>query len=70
MNAALRVLHWACRLFLAGLFIYTGYIKVQSPLQFSAAISGYRLVPDAMVLPLATYLPWLEIVLGALLLTG
>jgi len=70
MNLALRILHWVCRLSLAGIFIYSGYIKVKSPLQFSAAIVGYKLVPDALVLPLATYLPWLEIGLGALLVTG
>ena len=70
MNAALRILHWLCRLLLAGIFIYSGYVKVQSPLQFSAAISGYKIVPDVLVLPLATYFPWLEIALGAMLLVG
>ena len=70
MSIALRVIHWACRLLLAGIFIYSGYVKIQAPLQFSAAISGYKLVPDSLVLPLATYLPWLELALGALLLSG
>jgi uncharacterized membrane protein YphA (DoxX/SURF4 family) len=70
MNVALRMLHWICRLLLAGVFVYSGYVKVQSPLQFSAAIAGYKLVPDSLVLPLATYLPWLEIALGALLMVG
>ncbi len=70
MSAALRVVHWICRLLLAGIFIYAGYVKVQAPLQFSVAIAGYKLVPESLVLPLATYLPWLEIALGALLLSG
>ncbi len=70
IKAALLVVHWICRLVLGGIFIYSGYIKIQSPLQFSAAIAGYKLVPDSLVLPLATYFPWLEVALGILLLTG
>ncbi|HYK90966.1 MAG TPA: MauE/DoxX family redox-associated membrane protein [Acidobacteriota bacterium] len=65
-----RMLHWACRVILAGIFLYSGYVKLQSPLQFAAAITGYKLVPDSLVFPLATYLPWLEIALGVLLLSG
>ncbi len=70
MAIALRFLHWACRLVLAGIFIYSGYIKLRSPLQFASAIAGYKLVPDTVIFPLATYLPWAEIALGALLLIG
>ncbi len=70
MATFLRVLHWACRLILAGIFAYSGYIKVQSPLEFASALAGYKLVPDSLIFPLATYLPWLEIALGALLLIG
>ncbi len=70
MTAALRILHWACRVVLAAIFIYSGYIKMQAPLQFAGAIAGYKLVPDTMVAPLANYLPWLEMFLGLLLLSG
>ncbi len=70
MTVSLRILHWVCRLILGGIFVYSGYIKVQSPLEFASAISGYKLVPDSFIFPLATYLPWLEIGLGALLLIG
>ena len=70
MAAALRILHWACRLFLAGVFLYSGYIKVQSPLEFAGALSGYKLFPDALIFPMATYFPWLEIALGVLFLIG
>ena len=66
----LRILHWASRCFLSGLFLYSGYAKMQSTLQFAVAISGYQLVPQPMVLPLATWLPWVEVALGAVLLTG
>jgi len=67
---ALRVLHWLSRLLLAALFLYSGWVKIDSPLQFAAAISGYQLVPMPWVLPLVTYLPWLEMALGALIALG
>ena len=70
MAAALRILHWACRLLLAGVFLYSGYIKVRSPLEFAAALSGYKLFPDSFIFPMATYFPWLEIALGVLFLVG
>ena len=37
----IKILHWACRIFLAWLWIYAGYTKIQSPLQFAGAIEGY-----------------------------
>ncbi len=66
----LKILHWVCRCLLAGVFIYSGYIKLQATLQFAVAISGYQLVPETLILPLATYLPWIEVLLGVLLLIG
>jgi uncharacterized membrane protein YphA (DoxX/SURF4 family) len=70
MTITLRILHWLCRLGLAGIFIYSGYIKLQEPLQFAVAISGYKLVPENLIFPLATYLPWLELALGFGILIG
>ncbi len=66
----LKILHWLCRLILAGIFLYSGYVKIQEPLQFAVAIAGYKMVPDDMVFPLARFLPWLEIVLGYNILIG
>ena len=66
----IKVLHWACRLFLAWLWIYAGYTKIQSPLQFAGAIEGYDLLPSAAVIWVADTLPWLEVLLGIVLLTG
>ncbi|NWG12564.1 MAG: DoxX family membrane protein [Acidobacteria bacterium] len=64
------ILHWASRLILAGTFLYTGYIKLQSPLQFAAILSGYQLFPEPLILPLTDYFPWVEMGLGILLLSG
>jgi uncharacterized membrane protein YphA (DoxX/SURF4 family) len=65
-----RVLHWISRFLLAGIFLYTGYIKIESPLQFSAILYGYKLFPNSLILPLTHYFPWVEIALGILLLAG
>jgi uncharacterized membrane protein YphA (DoxX/SURF4 family) len=61
----------------AGVFIYSGYSKLTPghifdvPLQFMVAISGYKLpIPDRLILPIATYLPWVEIALGLAILIG
>ena len=66
----LKIFHWLCRLSLTGIFLYTGYIKIQEPLQFAVALTGYQLIPENLVLPIATYFPWLEILLGIAVLAG
>jgi len=70
MTMTTKILHWLCRLILAGVFIYSGYVKVQEPLQFAVAISGYRMVPENLIYPMAKYLPWVEIFLGLAILIG
>ena len=71
MNPTLKIiLHWLCRIALAAVFIYSGFIKIQATLQFAVAITGYKLIPDRFIFPIATYFPWVEIALGVLILTG
>lgn len=68
-----RVLAWACRLILGALFLYAGFTKVYPPshvFQFEMAVSAYKLLPVGAVIVVARGLPWLEMVLGALLLSG
>jgi len=65
-----RIFHWMCRLFVGAIFCYAGYTKVENPLQFAAAIEAYRLLPPSMVILVADWLPWIEIVLGLLVLAG
>jgi len=66
----LKIIHWLCRLTLAGIFFYTGYIKIQATLQFAVTLSGYQLIPEQFIFPIATYFPWIEILLGVGLLIG
>jgi putative oxidoreductase len=70
MTITFRILHWLSCFILAGIFIYSGYVKYQAPLQFAVAIEGYKLAPAAWVWPLAEYLPLFEIALGIFLLSG
>ena len=63
-------LHWMARLTLGGLFLYAGYIKLANPFLFEMAVDGYQLLPPTGVIVVARTLPWLEIVLGMLLLKG
>jgi uncharacterized membrane protein YphA (DoxX/SURF4 family) len=66
----LHILHWSSRLILAGVFLFSGYVKVQSPLQFAANLTTYQLFPADIIQPIVQYLPWIEIALGLFLLTG
>jgi|Deesub1362A_J573_1020465.scaffolds.fasta_scaffold00270_4 uncharacterized membrane protein YphA (DoxX/SURF4 family) len=58
------------RLFLGGLFVYAGSIKVLDPGGFAQAVYNYRLLPGWAVNPVAIILPWVEIVTGTCLLLG
>ena len=58
------------RIALGALFFYAGSLKIGHPLDFQQAIENYRLLPRLAALPLAFYLPWLEIVCGLALIFG
>jgi uncharacterized membrane protein YphA (DoxX/SURF4 family) len=59
------------RVVLAVVFLYAAYSKLrQSWLLFAMAIDAYGLLPQWAVLALARTLPWCELALGILLLTG
>lgn len=66
----LCVLHWLFRFVLAGIFIYSGYIKWESPLIFEAVLYTYDLFPQAYIPLIVRYFPWVEMVLGFSLLIG
>jgi uncharacterized membrane protein YphA (DoxX/SURF4 family) len=74
-----HVLHWLSRCILAGIFIYTGYVKSDlahfdsfptRTLKFSVAIAKYKVTPEKLDWPIATYLPIFEIALGLWILSG
>jgi uncharacterized membrane protein YphA (DoxX/SURF4 family) len=58
------------RLGLAAVWLVSGSIKVSDPGQTYLAVKAYQVLPDAVVHPVATGLPLLELALGVFLLAG
>jgi hypothetical protein len=53
---------------IGALFVYAGALKVWDPARFAGDIQNYHVLPWVVNLPLAFYLPWLEIVCGLALI--
>ena len=58
------------RIPMGGLFLYSGILKVASPQPFADSIASFEIVPHAVIGLVALGLPPLEILLGALLVSG
>ena len=78
-SGAGRFLLLAARLVLGGIFLYAGYSKLHFDgrwhlgdyqFLFALAIDSYKMMSLWLVQWMARVLPWLEIVLGALLILG
>jgi uncharacterized membrane protein YphA (DoxX/SURF4 family) len=66
-----RVISVTVRTILAFAFLYAAYTKLRQPwLVFAMSIDAYGVLPEMGVLAVARILPWLELVLGLLLLAG
>src|ERR687887_2934867 len=57
-------------LIVGGIFIYAGVIKVMDPVGFVRDIDNYHMLPWALSVRLAFYLPWLEVFCGLAVLCG
>ncbi|WP_299954328.1 MauE/DoxX family redox-associated membrane protein [uncultured Modestobacter sp.] len=60
----------AARLLLGVVFIVAGALKLPDPAAAERAVRAYRLLPEALVSPVAFGLPVLEIAVGLALLAG
>jgi uncharacterized membrane protein YphA (DoxX/SURF4 family) len=58
----LAVVERAIRWLLAGIFLYSGMVKLADPGAFATVIAGFGLLPKALILPVAIILPVLEVV--------
>lgn len=59
------------RLAVGTIFLIAGIVKLKSgSSQFLSAIMGYEIVPKFVATVLASFLPWLEVVVGGLLFVG
>jgi uncharacterized membrane protein YphA (DoxX/SURF4 family) len=67
----IRWLQLFLRFILAGVFLYAAWTKLRQPwLMFALSIDAYQLLPEWAVLTTARVLPWLELIIGLLLLSG
>src|SRR5713226_9060971 len=70
-NPALRALVLIGRLCLGAIFLYAAYTKLRHPwILFAMSVNSYQVLPEWGVTLVARTLPWLELAVGALLLTG
>ena len=58
------------RVGLGALFLYAGVIKIITPAAFAGSIANYQVLPYAGNYLAAAVLPWIEVICGALLVTG
>lgn len=58
------------RVGVGAVFAYAGWMKAWGPAALAAAIANYRLVGVGVAVPLAYYLPWLELVCGVVVVCG
>lgn len=67
----LRKIALILRILLGAIFCYAAYTKLrQEWLVFALSIDAYRLLPSWAVFTIARWLPWVELALGLLLLSG
>jgi len=61
------MMYHLCRLVLGSVLIYASIDKIVDPAAFGKIIFSYQLLPDQMINITAIVLPWLELVVGILL---
>ena len=58
------------RILLGIIFIFASIEKIQNTSGFAQSIANYRLLPEVLLMPSATVLPWLELLAGFCILVG
>ncbi|HWR97614.1 MAG TPA: MauE/DoxX family redox-associated membrane protein [Candidatus Methanoperedens sp.] len=70
MRAAATGLTLLLRAALGGIFLLSGLAKIADPVAFLFSLRQFRLLPGPLEAWLALVLPWLEFLLGLLLISG
>jgi cobalt-zinc-cadmium efflux system protein len=65
-----KPLHYWIRWLLGAIFIIASFDKIFHPAAFAQALYNYQILPGAVINLTAIILPWLELVLGILLILG
>jgi len=69
MDLSSRNILWRIVALIVGaVFIYAGVVKAIDPLRFAIDIDNYKMLPWAIGVRLAFYLPWLELLCGLALI--
>lgn len=63
-----KALYHLCRLVLAAVFLYAGYLKGRDPVAFAGQVAAYQILPYAFNYLVAAMLPFVELLCGVLLL--
>jgi uncharacterized membrane protein YphA (DoxX/SURF4 family) len=58
------------RLLIGGLFVYASFHKILDPAAFAKAVRNYQMLPVEVTNLVALVLPWIEILVGMLLILG
>jgi len=59
------------RILVGAILVYAAWAKLRvSWLVFAGSLSGYQLLPDNLLEPIARTLPWFELALGIVLMSG
>ncbi len=69
-SAIHTVIELAARIAVGLVFLLYGLDKISNPDDFARAIANYKLLPESLVNLVAVTLPWVECILGLLLLAG
>jgi len=64
------ILYHGARIVLGIVFVYASYDKILHPAAFAKVIYNYQILPDELVNLSAIFLPWLELIIGSLLIIG
>ena len=65
-----KYLLFAVRLILGALFIYSALTKITDLDYFAKSLYNYRLLPESSLNFFALIIPWLELIIGFLLIAG
>src|SRR5262249_52213799 len=65
-----KILGRIAGLIVGGIFIYAGVVKIMDPIGFARDIDNYHMLPWALSVWLAFYLPWLEVFCGVAVVCG
>jgi uncharacterized membrane protein YphA (DoxX/SURF4 family) len=67
----LKVVLLLLRVAIGGIFVYAAWIKLREPwMLFAISIDNYHVLPEWAVTVVARTLPWVELALGLLLISG